>query len=231
MCLRIRLKRDDDFLKQCYLYLAHSNLTILLMKRLEYDFYNRHDVVGIAKELLGKILVSEFDGVRTSGRIVETEAYAGITDKASHAYNGRRTNRTEVMFGDAGKAYVYLCYGIHHLFNVVTNTKDVPHAVLIRALEPLEGIEQMLVRTKKTKADHSLTRGPGNVTKALGLDRKHSGADLLSNEIYVLEDEYVVSPDAIVGTPRIGVDYAAEDALLLYRFHIKGNPYVTKSKK
>jgi DNA-3-methyladenine glycosylase len=108
------------------------------MKRLEYDFYNRHDVVTIAKELLGKILVSEIDGIRTSGRIVETEAYAGVTDKASHAYNGRRTNRTEVMFGDAGKAYVYLCYGIHHLFNIVTNVKDVPHAVLIRALEPIQ---------------------------------------------------------------------------------------------
>jgi DNA-3-methyladenine glycosylase len=206
-------------------------LNDLLMKRLEYDFYNRHDVVTIAKELLGKILVSEIDGIKTSGRIVETEAYAGITDKASHAYNGRRTNRTEIMFGDAGKAYVYLCYGIHHLFNIVTNAKDVPHAVLIRAIDPVEGIDQMLLRTRKSKADHTLTRGPGNVSKALGLYRHHTGADLLSEEIYVMEDDYKISADEIVSSTRIGVDYAAEDALLLYRFHVKGNPYVTRSKK
>ncbi|RZL12106.1 MAG: DNA-3-methyladenine glycosylase [Pedobacter sp.] len=201
------------------------------MKRLEYDFYSRHDVITIAKELLGKILVSVIDGVRTSGRIVETEAYAGVTDKASHAYNGRRTNRTEVMFGDAGKAYVYLCYGIHHLFNIVTNTKDIPHAVLIRALEPVEGVEQMLLRTKKMKADYTLTRGPGNVSKALGLYRHHTGADLLSEEIFVMDDGYVLSPQDIISSTRIGVDYAAEDALLLYRFYVKDNPYVTKSKK
>ncbi|MHA4844078.1 DNA-3-methyladenine glycosylase [Flavitalea antarctica] len=201
------------------------------MKRLEYDFYNRHDVVTIAKELLGKILVSEIDGIRTSGRIVETEAYAGVSDKASHAYNGRRTNRTEVMFGDAGKAYVYLCYGIHHLFNIVTNVKDVPHAVLIRALEPMEGINHMLLRTGKSKADHTLTRGPGNVSKALGLYRHHTGVDLLSEEIYVMSDDFQLPVTDIVSSTRIGVDYAAEDALLLYRFHVKGNPYVTRTKK
>jgi DNA-3-methyladenine glycosylase len=201
------------------------------MKRLEYDFYNRQDVVTIAKELLGKILVSVIDGIKTSGRIGETEAYAGVTDKASHAYNGRRTNRTEVMFGDAGKAYVYLCYGIHHLFNIVTNAKDIPHAVLIRALDPIDGIDEMLRRTQKTKADHTLTRGPGNVSKALGLYRHHTGADLLSDEIYVMKDDYEISPKNIISSTRIGVDYAAEDALLLYRFHVKDNPYVTKSKK
>jgi len=200
------------------------------MKRVDHEFYNRPDVVTIAKELLGKILVSSIDGVRTSGRIVETEAYAGITDKASHAYNNRRTNRTEVMFGDAGKAYVYLCYGIHHLFNIVTNSRDIPHAVLIRALEPMEGIEHMLLRTNKTKVDNTLTRGPGNVTKALGLYRHHTGVDLLKDEIYVLDDGYEYPADIIVGSTRIGVDYAAEDALLLYRFHVKGNPYVTKTK-
>jgi len=200
------------------------------MKRLGYDFYSRTDVVTIAKELLGKVLVSSIEGVRTSGRIVETEAYAGATDKASHAYNGRRTNRTEIMFGDAGKAYVYLCYGIHHLFNIVTNSKDVPHAVLIRALEPMEGIEHMLLRTNKTRVDNTLTRGPGNVSKALGIYRQHTGADLLSDQIYVLDDDYPLSSDNIVGSTRIGVDYAAEDALLLYRFHVKDNPYVTKTK-
>ncbi|RYF89183.1 MAG: DNA-3-methyladenine glycosylase [Chitinophagaceae bacterium] len=201
------------------------------MRRLEYDFYNRHDVVAIARELLGKILVSYVDGVKTSGRIVETEAYAGITDKASHAYNGRRTNRTEVMFGEPGKAYVYLCYGIHHLFNIVTNVKGIPHAVLIRALEPIEGVQHMLARTKKSKADHTLTRGPGNVTRALGLDRTHTGVNLLSEELYVMDDDFVIAPEDVVVSPRIGVDYAAEDALLLYRFNVRGNPYVTKTKK
>jgi len=198
------------------------------MKRLEYEFYNRSDVVTIARELLGKILVSTIDGITTSGRIVETEAYAGAIDKASHAYNGRRTNRTEIMFGDAAKAYVYLCYGIHHLFNIVTNEKNIPHAVLIRALEPIEGIEHMLVRTKKTKADYTLTRGPGNVSKALGLYRHHTGTDLLGSEIYLMDDDYVYPPGDIIASTRIGVDYAAEDAHLLYRFHVKGSKFVSK---
>lgn len=201
------------------------------MKRLGYDFYNRQNVVSIARELLGKILVSNIDGIITSGRIVETEAYAGVTDKASHAYGGRRTNRTEIMFGDAGNVYVYLCYGIHHLFNIVTNATDTPHAVLIRALDPIEGIEQMLLRTGKTKADYTLTRGPGNVSKALGLYRHHTGTNLLGDTIYVLDDGFELEAQHIVASKRIGVDYAAEDSLLLYRFHVKDSPYVTKSKK
>jgi DNA-3-methyladenine glycosylase len=201
------------------------------MKRLGYDFYNRQNVVSIARELLGKILVSNIDGIITSGRIVETEAYAGVTDKASHAYGGRRTNRTEIMFGDAGNVYVYLCYGIHHLFNIVTNATDTPHAVLIRALDPIEGIEQMLLRTGKTKADYTLTRGPGNVSKALGLYRHHTGTNLLGDTIYVLDDGFELDAQHIVASKRIGVDYAAEDSLLLYRFHVKDSPYVTKSKK
>ncbi len=201
------------------------------MKRIPYEFYNRGNVVTIAKELLGKILVSAIDDKLTSGRIVETEAYAGITDKASHAYNNRRTNRTEVMFGDAARSYVYLCYGIHHLFNIVTNEKDVPHAVLIRALEPVDGIETMLLRTGKIKPDHTLTRGPGNVARALGINRLHTGVDLLGDVIYLVDDGVPVNDEDIIASPRIGVDYAAEDALLLYRFHLKGNPFVTKSKK
>lgn len=200
------------------------------MKRIDFEFYNREDVVVIARDLIGKILVTAFDGEITSGRIVETEAYAGVTDKASHAYNNRRTNRTEIMFGEAAKSYVYLCYGIHHLFNIVTNTKDVPHAVLIRAVEPVQGTDLMLKRTGKSKADHTLTRGPGNVCKALGIDRRHSGLDLQGNSIYLLEDAYQTDPAQVVSGTRIGVDYAAEDALLLYRFYLKGNPYVTKSK-
>lgn len=199
--------------------------------KLPLDFYRQQKVVPVAKALLGKILVTNFDGMLTAGRIVETEAYNGETDRASHAWNGRRTNRTEVMYAAGGLAYVYLCYGIHHLFNIVTNTIDIPHAVLIRALEPVAGIETMLARTKKKKADHSLTRGPGNVAKAMGLIVTHTGLSLLDNELFITEDETKIKTSQIVATPRIGVDYAGEDALLPYRFIVKGNPYVSGNAK
>jgi len=199
-------------------------------KKLDYSFYNRDDVVQIAKELLGKVLVTRFEGERTSGRIVETEAYAGAIDRASHAYGHRRTARTEVMYQKAGTAYVYLCYGIHHLFNVVTNKRDIPHAILIRALEPLEGIDVMLRRTGKKKLDHTLTRGPGNVSKALGLHTSHTGTSLLKNEIFIGDDGFEIASDSIQSTARIGVDYAGEDAKLLYRFIVRGNKYLSGHK-
>lgn len=197
----------------------------MLMKKLTSKFYNRPDVLQIAQELLGKIIVTKFDGQLTSARIVETEAYNGIVDKASHSYGGRRTNRTEVMYAPGGTAYVYLCYGIHYLFNIVTNKVDIPHAVLIRGAEPLQGIDVMLRRTGKPKADFTLTKGPGNVSKALGIDKVHTGHSLFSADLYLAEDGYV--PANITATPRIGVDYAGADALLPYRYIIKGNPYVS----
>ena len=158
-------------------------------------------------------------------------SYAGAVDKASHAYNNRRTIRTEVMFGEPGTAYVYLCYGIHHLFNVVTNKKNIPHAILIRAVEPLTGIETMLLRTGKPKADFTLTRGPGNVSKALGIFTRHTGYDLCSEEIFIADDGLRLKPKQIITTTRIGVDYAAEDSLLPYRFIVKDNPYVSGKRK
>jgi DNA-3-methyladenine glycosylase len=197
------------------------------MKKLDHYFYNRADVVNIARELLGKVLVTQWDGVVTSGRIVETEAYRGITDRASHAWNGRRTRRTEIMYDDGGKGYVYLCYGIHHLFNVVTNIKDTPHAVLVRAVEPLEGIDIMLQRTGKKKPDRTLTSGPGNVSRALGLLVSHSGISLLDEAVFIADDGYAVQKRDIVATTRIGVDYAGEDALLPYRFFVRDNIYVS----
>jgi DNA-3-methyladenine glycosylase len=197
------------------------------MKKLDYYFYNRADVVNIARELLGKVLVTQWDGVITSGRIVETEAYHGITDRASHAWNGRRTRRTEIMYDDGGKGYIYLCYGIHHLFNVVTNIRDTPHAVLIRAVEPLEGISTMLQRTGKKKPDRTLTSGPGNVSRALGLQVSHSGVSLLDEAVFIADDGYALKKKDIVATTRIGVDYAGEDALLPYRFFIRDNIYVS----
>ncbi|SEL75465.1 DNA-3-methyladenine glycosylase [Chitinophaga rupis] len=200
------------------------------MKKLGYDFYNREDVLTIAQELLGKVLVTKFNGAVTSGRIVETEAYQGVTDRASHAYGGRRTNRTEIMFGKAGTAYVYLCYGIHHLFNVVTNKENTPHAILIRAIAPLNGIPHMLARTGRTKADYTLGKGPGNVSKALGINTQHTGTSLTGKELYIADDDFIVSPSAIGITKRIGVDYAGEDALLPYRFILKDSPYVSGRK-
>lgn len=200
---------------------------VVEIKKLDYSFYGRSDVVQVARDLIGKILVTRFDGRLTSGRIVETEAYNGIADKASHAYSGRRTARTEVMYSEAGIAYVYLCYGIHHLFNVVTNKKDIPHAVLVRALEPLEGIPLMLERTGKERLDHTLTRGPGNLSRALGLGRAHTGASLLTEQIYIGDDGYRPRKAEIGISPRIGVDYAGADAALPYRFYLAGNPYVS----
>ena len=209
-----------------------------VMHRLESAFYARQNVVSVSRDLLGKILVTDFDGLRTSGRIVEVEAYNGVVDRASHAWSGRRTRRTEVIFGGGGVAYVYLIYGIHHLFNVVTNTSGTPHAVLVRALDPLEGIPVMLQRTGKAKPDHTLTRGPGNLSRALGLHTTHTGMSLLGreeaegagDEIFIADDGYRPKRSEIIATPRIGVDYAGEDAALLYRFYVKGNPYVSGPK-
>jgi DNA-3-methyladenine glycosylase len=193
-------------------------------------FYERSNVVTVARQLLGKILITDLPGGLTSGRIVETEAYNGIVDRASHAWSGRRTRRTEVMFGPGGTAYVYLIYGIHHLFNVVTNKSDVPHAVLIRALEPLVGIPVMLKRTGKPRLDHTLTRGPGNLSRALGLLTTHTGTSLHGHDIWIGDDGYRPRRGGIIATPRIGVDYAGEDASLPYRFFLKGNPYVSGPK-
>jgi DNA-3-methyladenine glycosylase len=199
--------------------------------KLGSSFYDRPSVVKVAKELLGKVVVTTIEGVRTSGRIVEVEAYNGVVDRASHAWSGRRTARTEVMYSAGGTAYVYLIYGIHHLFNVVTNRKDVPHAVLVRALEPLEGIPVMLERMGRARLDHTLTRGPGNLSRALGLMTVHTGMSLLGDKIWIGDDGFRLRRSEIVATPRIGVDYAGVDAALHYRFFIKGSPWVSGPKR
>lgn len=180
-------------------------------------FYTRSDAVRIARELLGKVLVTAFEGARTSGIITETEAYAGVNDRASHAFGGRRTARTEVMYAQGGTAYVYLCYGIHHLFNVVTHGRGTPHAVLIRAMEPLEGVERMRAR----RSGHVLrTHGPGLVSAALGIRTSHSGCDLIAGPITIEDHGIAPKRSAIVISPRVGVDYAGPDALLPYRFRV-----------
>ena len=197
------------------------------MKKVPLSFYSRKDVVKIAKELLGKIIVTNFDGFITSGRIVETEAYVGIVDKASHSFGNRRTARNEHMYSPPGTAYVYICYGMHQMLNIVTNEKEIPDAVLIRAVEPLKGIDIMLQRTGKNTLDKTLTRGPGNVGKALGIFKHHSGLHLLDEEIYLLDDSHKIPVEKIGISKRIGVESSGSDGLLPYRFYVKGNRYVS----
>ena len=187
------------------------------------SFYTRPGVVDIARELLGKVLYTSINGQVSAGIITETEAYAGITDKASHAYNNRRTARTEIMFHQGGTASVYRCYGIHSLCNIVTSVADEPHAVLIRGILPLRGVETMKLRSGKPKISESDGIGPGKVARLLGIVVRHSGLDMCDeavsgDRIWVQDEEVRVSEDEIVIGPRIGIDYAGEDALLPYRF-------------
>lgn len=199
------------------------------MTKLPLSFYLRRNVVAIAKELLGKLLVTAWNGEITSGRIVETEAYAGETDRASHASKGR-TERTEVMYAGGGHAYVYLCYGIHQMFNIVTAPEGEPHAVLIRAVEPVEGKDIMLLRTGKKNWDNTITSGPGKVGKALGFHTSQCGLSLTGKELYIADDGFSLSEQDIVSSPRIGVDYAGDHAAWHYRFYLRNNPYVSGSK-
>ncbi len=201
------------------------------MEKLPQSFYDRNDVVTIARELLGKILVTNFDGQITSGSIVETEAYAALVDKASHSFAGRRTGRNEHMYAAPATAYVYVCYGMHQMFNIVTNQKEIPDAVLIRAVEPLQGMDIMLQRTGKLKFDFTLTRGPGNVGKAFGINKKHSGLHLLDDEIFILDSNIMLDKSKVGVSKRIGVESAGADGLLPYRFYIRGNKYVSGNNK
>lgn len=185
------------------------------MRTLPHSFYRRPDVTAVARDLLGKVLATHMDHTYAAGIITETEAYAGETDRASHAYGGKVTERIRVMYGPGGFAYIYLCYGIHHLFNVVTDRQGIAHAVLVRAIQPLEGHQEMLRRRGGTKLT---TGGPGTLTQALGIRTEHNGADL-SGPMIRIEDRGIRVRDEDVQTgPRVGVDYAGPDALLPYRF-------------
>ena len=197
------------------------------MSKLPAKFYKRGDVLAISKELLGKVLCTQFDDNLTSGIIVETEAYAGETDRASHAYGGKRTHRTEIMYASGGRAYIYLCYGIHHLFNVVTNIEGIPHAILIRAIKPTNGIEIMLQRRNKKKATPSLAAGPGALTQALGITVVNSGISLKGNLIWLEDQNIFYSNQNIIASPRVGVQYAGADAQNSWRFRIENSPYVS----
>src|SRR6267154_1327527 len=193
--------------------------------KLAESFYIRRNVTTIAKQLLGKVLKTNINHQVTSGMIVETEAYS-YKERGSHAFKGL-TRRNEVMFERGGKAYVYLCYGVHEMFNVVTNEAGEADAILIRALEPVSGIEIMQERIG-VNASTRITSGPGKLTKALGIDRKLNGEVLKKSIIWIEDTGLKIKPSAIVCGARIGIDYAGEDALLPWRFTIKGNKWISK---
>jgi len=187
---------------------------------LSETYYLHHDVVFLAKDLIGKYLFTKIDGQLCGGIITETEAYKGIEDRACHAFGGRRTLRNEMMYAQGGVAYVYLCYGIHPLLNVVVNQKDTPDAILIRAIHATHGEELMLKRTGKPQMKSQVTDGPGKVTKALGVTLVDNGESFLNKRIWIEDRGFDLSKTKILNTPRIGIDYAGTDAFLPYRFKI-----------
>ena len=195
--------------------------------KLPRRFYTRGDVCLIARSLLGKYLCTSFRGMTTKGMIVETEAYDGEKDKACHSYQGKRTRRTEIMYHQGGVAYVYLCYGMHHLFNIVTNKEGMADAVLIRAIEPVEGIKAMLGRRKMEYPIPAMTSGPARLSQALGITTKHNGLDLMGRNIWI-EEGRTISKNKIQTSSRIGVDYAGKDASLPWRFFLKDNNWVSR---
>ncbi|MCC6721305.1 MAG: DNA-3-methyladenine glycosylase [Bacteroidia bacterium] len=197
------------------------------MDVLPVSFYQNSDVTDVAKKLLGKKLCTYINGKYTSGMIVETEAYMAPQDKASHAYNNKYTERNKAMYNHGGIAYIYLCYGIHHLFNVVTNIENKPHAVLIRAIEPIEGIENILYRKNKSTLSVNLCSGPGSLSSALGITTALNETRLDSNTIFI-EHYKNIDVNEIVSCPRIGVDYAGEHAKWNFRFYIENNKWVSK---
>jgi DNA-3-methyladenine glycosylase len=199
--------------------------------KLQPAYYLNQDVIFLAQDLLGKVLFTQINGEVTAGIIVETEAYFGVQDKASHAYGGRRTNRTETMYSEGGISYVYLCYGMHHLFNIVSSVKDEPHAVLVRAIEPLIGKEVMEQRRNMLVTKATISSGPGSAAKALGIDRSFNNKDLNGNEIWIEDQGIKYADDEIIASPRVGIAYAKEHALLPWRFFVKGNKYVSKPNK
>lgn len=204
---------------------------MLNKKKISKDFYQNINVTEIAVQLLGKQLFTNINGELTGGIIVETEAYNGITDKASHAYGGRFTDRTKTMYKEGGVSYVYLCYGIHYLFNVVTGPLNCPQAVLIRAIEPLVGLDIMLRRRNMTTFKPAVCSGPGALSKALGITKGLNDEDLGGSEIWIEDVDCDVYSQKVLTAKRIGVDYAQEDALLPWRFYVEGNKFVSRIPK
>ncbi len=200
------------------------------MSRLPRAFFRRPDVLTIARELLGAMLYTRLDGVLTGGMIVETEAYAGPEDRASHAYGDRRTARTETMYQPGGVAYVYLCYGMHAMLNVVTNSDGIPHAILVRAIEPRVGIVAMLARRGMTQPDTRITAGPGALTRALGVTTALDGADLRGDRLWIEGPAGSVTPSQVTASPRVGVAYAGPHARWPWRLRVSNSRWTSPAK-
>ena len=199
--------------------------------KLPQSYYLDGDVVAISRDLIGKYLFTCIDGLVTGGYIVETEAYNGVIDKASHAFGNKQTPRTKTMFLQGGIAYVYLCYGIHEMFNIVTSIEGQPHAILVRAIEPTDGLDVMMHRRDMLAVKPNITSGPGSVAKALGITRSINACSLQSDTIWIEDRGLTFADENIAVVPRVGVSYAGADALLPYRFYVKGNKYVSKPNR
>lgn len=204
----------------------------MIMTKLKREFYSR-DTLTVAKDLLGKVLVHKVGGITLKGKIVETEAYLGLADKAAHTYGGKITKRVETMYGRPGHAYVYFIYGKYYCLNTVTVKEGVPEGVLIRGLEPLEGLEEMVLNRFNKEIGEltryemkNITNGPGKLTMAMNIDRELNKEDLCRDKLYIEEGEK--EDFNIIKTTRIGIDYAKEAIDYPYRFYIEGNPYVSK---
>jgi len=200
------------------------------MGKLPLSFYQQTDVVAMSQALLGKFLFTHFDNALTGGMIVETEAYGFPNDQANHANGMRRTARNQTMFWPGGCCYVYLCYGLYPLFNVITNQENIPHAVLIRAIEPTVGQETMLKRRKRDLVKRDLTGGPGMLTQALGINKTHNGLWLTGSEIWIEDQGKTIEVSEIIASPRVGIPYAKEDMLLPWRFRIRNNRWTSSAK-
>ena len=199
-----------------------------MSNKLSHSFYRSNNILQSAQDLLGKVLCSSINDKFTSGKIVEVEAYLGSNDRASHSYNNKKTQRTAPMFASGGISYVYLCYGIHHLFNVVVGEKNNPCAILIRGLEPVDGVNIMLKRRNLNNLKNELTNGPGKLTQALGITTQINTESLLGNKIWIEDYSIHIDKKDILSSPRIGVDYAGRDAKLPYRFYINNSKWVSK---
>lgn len=198
--------------------------------KLPLSFYRQDNVIQIAKNLLGKMLYTNINNVVTAGVIVETECYQANNDKASHSYNRKITKRTKSMYEAGGITYVYLCYGMYHLLNIVTNKENIPDAVLLRAIEPTHGIEHMLKRRKTDKLTPKITAGPGMLSGALGIDSNSNNLKLNGSTVWIEDANIKIEECNIIKSPRVGIAFAKEDAILPWRFRIKNNKWTSKAK-
>jgi DNA-3-methyladenine glycosylase len=199
-----------------------------LTTKLPVEFYQRDDVVLIARELLGKEVYSNIEGQITGGIIIETEAYRGPDDRGSHAYLNKRTPRNEMMYNAGGLVYMYICYGIHDMLNIVTGSKDMSHAILIRAIEPIKGLEIMRERRNIYNQDKRLCKGPGALAKAMALNKLHNGIDLQNDTIWIEDNGRSYTDEQVVASARVGMNFDGIYKTIPWRFYNKGNPYVSR---